>query len=319
MSLLITGGNGYVGSQLVYHLLEDRTIDEIVVFDLIEPNKKLSSIKQFKNNVTFVKGGITEKEKISEAIKGVTHIIHLAAIADVKKCQENPEKTREINVSGLTNLLNEIKDSDVERLVIASTMSAIYGKSQIFDESAEPSPITEYGRQKLECEKLIYEFSNNSTVSSIVLRKSNLYGVGIITKENVVAAFVKQALNDNNIMVQGSGEQFRNFLNINDACMAYRKSLSCKPKNSFEIINTSGKNTTTLNELAHIVKNQVELLKNVDVKISHSITDRKDDFGKIEPPKISTTKAQEILGYTPKISLEEGINELIKYYDSNLS
>jgi len=314
MSILITGGNGYVGSQLVNHLINADIFNDIVILDLIEPNKKLSLSEQFKNKVRFVKGGITEEDKIAESIEDATTVIHLAAIADVKKCQENPDETRKINVGGLNNILSAIKNSNVRKLVLASTMSAIYGKSQIFDESVEPSPITEYGRQKLECEKLVSEFSNKFQISSIILRKSNLYGVGIITKENVVASFVKQALKNNEIKIEGSGEQFRNFLNINDACSAYLKSISCNLESNFQIINTAGKNTTTLNELAQIVKNQVELLENIDVKISHSITSRNDDFGKIGPPEISTKKANEILGYVPNVSLEKGIKELINHY-----
>jgi len=314
MSILITGGNGYVGSQLVNHLINGDIFNDIVILDLIEPNKKLSLSEQFKNKVRFVKGGITEEGKIAESIEDATTVIHLAAIADVKKCQENPDETRKINVGGLNNILSAIKNSNIKKLVLASTMSAIYGKSQIFDESVEPSPITEYGRQKLECEKLVSEFSNKFQISSIILRKSNLYGVGIITKENVVASFVKQALKNNEIKIEGSGEQFRNFLNVNDACSAYLKSISCNLENNFEIINTAGKNTTTLNELAQIVKNQVELLENIDVKISHSITSRNDDFGKIGPPEISTKKANEILGYVPNVSLEKGIKELINHY-----
>jgi len=156
MSLLITGGNGYVGSQLVNFLINNESFDEIVILDQIEPHKNLISKDQFKNKVRFVKGTTTDNKKISEAIQNVTQVIHLAAIADVKRCQENPSETRKINVDATQNILEAIKNSTVNRFIFASTMSAIYGKSKNFDEAASPSPISEYGKQKQKCEELIF-------------------------------------------------------------------------------------------------------------------------------------------------------------------
>ena len=314
MTLLITGGNGYVGSQLVNYLIDDESYNEIVILDQIEPNKNLGSKDQYKNKVRFVKGSTTDYQKVCEAIENVTQVIHLAAIADVKRCQENPEETRKINVDATQNLLDAIKNSTVKRFVFASTMSAIYGKSRNFDEAAIPTPITEYGKQKQKCEELIQKFSNQAGISSIILRKSNLYGTGIITKENVVASFVKQALNDNCIKIEGTGNQFRNFLNLNDACNAYLKSLTCKLENSCEIINITGPSTSNLNDLAQLVKEQVELEIGTKIEIVHSINKRIDNYEKVEMPKISVMKAKKILDYNPQVSLKMGIQELIEHY-----
>ena len=314
MTLLITGGNGYVGSQLVNYLIDDESYNEIVILDQIEPNKNLGSKPQFKNKVRFVKGSTTDYQKVCEAIENVTQVIHLAAIADVKRCQENPEETRKINVDATQNILEAIKNSTVKRFVFASTMSAIYGKSRNFDEAAIPTPITEYGKQKQKCEELIQKFSNQVGISSIILRKSNLYGTGIITKENVVASFVKQALNDNSIKIEGSGNQFRNFLNLNDSCQAYMKSLTCKMENSCEIINIAGAITSNLNDLAQLVKEQVELKIGNKIELIHSINKRIDDYKKVEVPKISVAKAKKILDYNPQVSLKMGIQELIEHY-----
>jgi len=314
MTLLITGGNGYVGSQLVNHLIDDESYNEIVILDQIEPNKNLGSKDQFKNKVRFVKGSTTDYQKVCEAIENVTQVIHLAAIADVKRCQENPSETRKINVGATQNILEAIKNSTVKRFVFASTMSAIYGKSSNFDEAASPTPITEYGKQKQKCEELIQKFSNQVGISSIILRKSNLYGTGIITKENVVASFVKQALNDNSIKIEGSGNQFRNFLNLNDSCQAYMKSLTCKMENSCEIINITGAITSNLNDLAQLVKEQVELKVGNKIELIHSINKRIDDYKKVEMPKISVMKAKKILDYSPQVSLKMGIQELIEHY-----
>ena len=315
MSLLITGGNGYIGSQLVNHLIND-DINEIIIFDQIESKKDLTSQDEFKEKVKFVKGSIVDDQQIYQALKNVDQVIHLAAIADTKKCQQSPIETRKINVEGTRCLLKAIEhNNNVKRIVFASTISAIYGKSTKFDESISPSPIIEYGKQKLEAEKLIQEFTKKSSIESIILRKSNLYGAGIITKENVVAVFVKQALQKGQISIEGSGKQFRNFLNLNDACTAYIKSLKCKMKNPSEIINIIGPNTINLIELAEIVKKEVEAKATKEVDIIHSDSKGADDYGEIEQPKISIEKSREILGYMPQISLKKGISELINFYD----
>jgi len=300
MTLLITGGNGYVGSQLVNFLINNDFYDEIVILDQIEPHKNLVSKDQFKKKVRFVKGSTTDYQKVCDTLENVTQVIHLAAIADVKRCQENPEETRKINVDATQNILEATKNSSVKRFIFASTMSAIYGKSRNFDEAASPTPITEYGKQKQKCEELIQKFSNQVGISSIILRKSNLYGTGIITKENVVASFVKQALNDNCIKIEGSGNQFRNFLHVNDACQAYLEALTCKMENPFEIINVTGSETTDLNQLAQLVKEKVESEYTKKIDIIHSKTDRADNFSKVEQPRISSNKASEILEYAPK-------------------
>lgn len=102
--------------------------------------------------------------------------------------------SKKINVQGTKNLLNAIKSSNVKKFIFASTMSAIYGDATNFDEKNTVEPVTEYGKQKLEAELLVKDFARNSHVKSIILRKSNLYGIGLTVKQNVVAAFVKNGM-----------------------------------------------------------------------------------------------------------------------------
>jgi nucleoside-diphosphate-sugar epimerase len=315
MTLLITGGSGFIGTELVRYLLKNNFQEKIIIYDQFEPRNELKQIPKFLEHVQYIQGNLQEYEKIVSSLNDVDSVIHLAAIADVKKCQSEPKATRKINIDGTQTLLQAISKSKVDKIIFASTMSAIYGKSPIFDEKETPNPVSEYGKQKLECEKIIIDFSNKHSINSIILRKSNLYGVGIITKENVVAAFVKNALFNSKISIDGTGEQYRNFLNLKDVCQAYVKAISCNLNNS-EIVNIAGPTTITLNKLAELVKNEVEHVTKNTIEIIHSETVRKDDFGKIKPPRISTTKARAILNYEPKITIEEGIRDLIKFYQS---
>lgn len=318
MSILITGGNGYVGSQIVYELLNNESYSEkIIILDQIQPNEKILKNTNFQNKVIFKKASILEESVLKDIFQDVNQVIHLAAIADVKKCEQNPDETRTINIDGLKNILEIARKSDVKRIIFASTMSAIYGNSMKFDELESPNPVTKYGKQKLEGENLLKDYSSKYSLESLILRKSNLYGNGVLNKENVVAAFVKNSLKNKQMKIEGSGKQFRNFLHVYDATQAYFKALKAKLPNRNEIINIAGSETMSLIELANVVKNEIEKNTIEKINILHTESERKDDFGKIEKPEIVTLKAKKILGYSPKITLKHGIKNLIEYYKKN--
>ncbi|QUC64518.1 NAD(P)-dependent oxidoreductase [Nitrosopumilus sp. K4] len=310
MTLLITGGCGWVGSFLALNLLENKIIDEIKILDTIEPSKEFKE-KIDTKKIKFFKNNLKDKEKLKKITDGVEHIIHLAAIADVKKCQELPEFSKQINVSGTKTLLAAIKSNDIKKFVFASTMSAIYGNAEIFNESDPVYPVTEYGKQKLEAELAIKEFAENSQIPSIILRKSNLYGIGLTVKQNVVAAFVKNAIEKGTITITGTGNQFRSFLNITDACFAYSLAITKEIK-KYQIFNISGPDIFSVNDLAKKVKTQIFESIEKDVKIvrDENLIDENESV----KPKIITQKSVEILGYIPKINIDRGISELIKYY-----
>jgi len=307
MTLLITGGCGWIGSFLTLNLLKNNIVDNIKILDVTDPTTQFT--EQVDSRVKFFKNDLDDKDEIKKILEDVEQVIHLAAITDVKKCQDEPEFSKKINVQGTKNLLDAIKSSNVKKIIFASTMSAIYGNK--FDEQEPVQPITEYGKQKLESEELIKDFARNSHVKSIILRKSNLYGIGLTIKQNVVAAFVKNGVNNGSITISGTGEQYRSFLNIKDAYLAYVLAINKNIENDYEIFNIVGPDIFTINELAVKVKNQIFEQLNKDIEI---IREKSTEGRDIVKPKISTHKAQKVLGYIPEIHVEKGIEELVRYY-----
>jgi len=311
MTLLITGGCGWVGSFLTLYLLKNNIVNDIKILDVIEPATQFIE-KMNNRKIKFFKNNLDDKDKLETILEDVEQVIHLAAIADVKKCKNEPEFSKKINVQGTKNLLDAIKSSNVKKFIFASTMSAIYGDATNFDEKNTVEPVTEYGKQKLEAELLVKDFARNSHVKSIILRKSNLYGIGLTVKQNVVAAFVKNGMSSGLITISGAGNQYRSFLNIKDACLAYSLAISKNIEKDYEIFNIAGPDVFTLNELSLKVKNQILEQSSKDVEINREqIPSVSDDPVK---PKISTQKAQKILEYIPEIHVEKGISELIEYY-----
>jgi len=313
IQILITGGCGFIGTKLVEQTLHNNKIGKIILYDLLEPPTQL--LKQdLEGKIEFVKGDLTNVNLLRENTKGIDQVIHLAAITDVKKCKENPEFSRKINVFGTKNVLEISEQNNVGKIIFASTMSAIYGNSMRFDEEAEPTPISEYGKQKAEAEKLIQNFCIKNNLNGIVLRKSNLFGLGLLPKENVVNLFVKNAVMGNPLKVAGIGS-VRNFLHLIDACTAYTNAIFSDIKSPFEIFNITGKDTCSIRDLAFTVKEEiskktektVEIIENNDSKVVPII------------PIISTDKAKEMLKYKPKFSLKMGIEELMEDFQKNKS
>ena len=116
MTLLITGASGFIGTELIRDLLENNFQEEIIMYDQFEPKNELKEIKGYSDYVRYIQGNILEHEKIISSLDNVETVIHLAAIADVKKCQNEPEETRKINIGGTQVLLEAIKKSSAKRV-----------------------------------------------------------------------------------------------------------------------------------------------------------------------------------------------------------
>jgi len=308
--IFITGGSGFIGTKLAKKILDFKEIEKIILYDIIEPPKQL--LKQdIEQKIEFINGNLTDDLLLEQSMQNVHQVVHLAAIADVKKCKEDPEFSASVNVLGTKKVLESCEKNNVNRIIFASTMSAIYGNSLEFDEKIKPNPISEYGKQKLEAENMIEHFCQNNKLNGIVLRKSNLFGVGFILKPNVVNLFVKNAMENKPITI--NGVQTRNFLHVSDACIAYNNAIFSEIKSSFEVFNISGKETSSIKDLAYKVKEKIDKISDVPAKIVEENQVNQNS----SIPIIKTDKAKEILKYEPRTDLNSGIDELINFFQNN--
>ena len=172
MKVLVTGGAGYIGSHIA-KIFSENNFKVLVLDDLTNSNtKRLENL-----DINFVEGSIKNPEIVSQSLEKVDLVIHCAAYKSVVESEINPAKYHEVNYFGTNTLLNEMVKKGVNSIIFAST-AAIYGNSveSPMAESADPSPISTYGKTKLKAERLLESYTKNSNLKGISLRFFNAVG-----------------------------------------------------------------------------------------------------------------------------------------------
>jgi len=218
---LVTGGAGFIGANLVRHLLTAGV--QIRVLDNLSAGRRrdLAGLP-----VEFLEGDIRDAAMVRHAIQGVQAIIHLAAHTDVVESVKSPELNLEINVKGTFNLLQAAVQQGVSRFVFASTGGAIVGNvAPPVHEEMAPLPISPYGAGKLAGEGYCSAFWGAYGLPTICLRFSNIYGPFSYHKGSVIAKFLRQIQQGEPLTIYGDGEQTRDFLYVEDLCRAINRAL----------------------------------------------------------------------------------------------
>lgn len=306
MKILITGGAGFIGSNLAKRLVNDG--HSVVVLDSLLRGNKLD--KDTYSKIQFVKGDVRDLDIVKEASKNCDLIFHFAAVLGVDIVADNPVETMDVEVIGTRNVVEAATLNNVKKIMYAST-SGIYGHSafeNVLTEKVMVDPKTSYAMAKRYNEIYLASHHQERGLNVTSLRFFNVYGS---TQDNrmVVPLFFEQAMENKNITVFGSGEQTRDFTYIDDtveACVRLMDVKGCK------IVNIANEAEWTITELAHQIK-----------EITHS----KSEIKFLEAPKKrydyeverrvgSSDKLMELTNYKPKTSLREGL-ELI--YSTNYS
>jgi UDP-glucose 4-epimerase len=298
MNILITGGTGFLGAEILKILPKK---DKIFILDL---KKKILS-KKF----TFIKGNILRGD-LNKILKSnnINIIIHLAAALGVKKTENNPKEVLDVNIKGTFNVLSSIKDSKVKKIIFASS-SEIYGDKHTkrVREDFLPFPKSLYANSKIVGEELIKSYSKLYNIKFNILRFFNVCGKG--QKEDfVITKFAKRIKEGKKILVYGNGSQIRSFCHVSDAAWAIKKVIYGKKDN--EIFNI-GNNSEPI-KIIELAKKMVKKSgKKIEIKkISFNKSDRsakREIYFRI--PDIS--KAKKSLKFRPKINLNKIINEVL--------
>jgi UDP-glucose 4-epimerase len=307
MKALVTGGAGFIGSNIV-KLLEEREY-KITVYDNLSTGY-LKNIERIKN-LTFIKGDILDVIELQNAMSGVDLVFHLAAnIGNVKSIQ-NPVYDSEVNVIGTLNVLESSRKAGVKKIVYSSS-AAIYGepKYQPIDESHPAEPDSPYGVSKLAGEKHCLCYSKIYNLEIVCLRYFNVYGINQRFDEygNVIPIFTKQLLNKGNIKIYGDGEQTRDFINVKDVARA--NVLAAEKKGLTGAFNVGAGVPTSIN---HLSKMMLEITNSKDC-IEYS--ERRK--GEVLHSLASIEKARSLFDYQPKIDLETGLKEYINWFQSEV-
>lgn len=312
MKMFITGGAGFIGTTLTKKLVAN---NEIVIYDNFHRNALKNTILETHPNVKVITGDVLDLEKLKESIKGADIVIHMAAIAGIDTVIKSPVTTMKINMIGTYNVLEAAMTlNKVGRFLDFST-SEVFGSYAYKSEethSTNLQPVGEarwvYATSKLAGEHLTHSYHKEFGLPTVSIRPFNIYGPGQVG-EGAIHTFIKKAINNQTIEIHGDGDQIRSWCYIDDMIDAI---LLCLTKDKaigqvFNIGNPRG--TGTILSLAEKIK----YLANSKSEIIHIPKDYVD----VELRIPSIEKAKEILGFKPKVELDEGIKRTIEWYRGN--
>ena len=304
--ILVTGGAGFIGSNIVPRLIEKG--HSVTVLDNLSSGK-LENLRTVRNspNFQFIQGDVQNKTTLHKALCMVDAVVHLAALIDIPASVTSPLKTHEVNATGTLNTLEAaIKENTVKRFVFASS-TAVYGNAEALPimESTPPTPISPYAASKVAGEAYCNAFTRCYGLSTVILRFFNVYGPrneknpysGVITK------FLDQALNGEVLTIYGDGKQTRDFIHVNDIVDAIVLALEAKGMDG-EIFNVCTGSPTSISELVEALHGVVKQ----DLRVNHA----SPRAGEIKFSYGDPSKAAEKLQFTAKVSLHEGLKLLLK-------
>ena len=302
MNILITGGAGFIGSNLV-NLLSKNKKYKITIVD----NFSKGSINYIKkNNVKIKKGDIKNYKFLKKCFKKIDCVIHLAGSTRVIDSIKDPISNFRENLIGTLNLLSLSKEKKVSNFIFASSGGALLGeKNKISNEHALPSPSSPYGASKVACEAYCMAFSKSYNLDVKCLRFSNVYGPNSWHKESIVATLFKNILNRRDTTIFGDGTQTRDFIYVEDICSGIIKSMNSKYSGVINI--GTGKSFS----LKYLIKT-VKKITNTKLNLKHK-NFRK---GEIKKSRVDNSKAISLIKFKTSFDFEEGLINTWKWFIS---
>ncbi|WP_051891918.1 SDR family oxidoreductase [Arenibacter algicola] len=318
--VLVTGGAGFIGSNLCETLLNNG--NTVSCLDNFSTGKK-ENIAHLYSNPKFrlIEGDIRNLEDCQNACKGVDYILHQAALGSVPRSINDPITSNDVNVSGFLNMLVAARDAKIKRFVYAAS-SSTYGDSVGLPKVEEVigKPLSPYAITKYVNELYAEIFSKTYGLETIGLRYFNVFG----RKQDpngayaaVIPKFVMQLMKYDSPVINGDGSYSRDFTYIDNVIqMNLRAIVSNNPEAVNTVYNVAYGERTNLNELVSLLK---KYLAEFDPKISEvEITYGPNRQGDVPHSLASIDKAKKLLGYDPQYNIDSGIMEAVKWYWSNL-
>ena len=319
-TILITGGAGFIGSNLCEHFLSKGY--KVVCLDNFATGHR-HNLAGFVDNENFrlIEGDIRNAGDCEKAVQGVDYVLHEAALGSVPRSIIDPVMTNEVNVSGFLNMLVAARDAKVKRFIYAAS-SSTYGDSQGLPkvEDVIGKPLSPYAITKYVNELYAEIFSTTYGLETIGLRYFNVFGRKQDPKgayAAVIPKFVMQLMQLESPILNGDGNYSRDFTYIDNVIQMNELAMTIENQEALNTVyNTAYGDRTTLNELLVYLK---EYLSQYDERIAAvAVIHGPNRAGDIPHSLASIDKAKKLLGYHPQFSISEGLKEAVDWYWNKL-
>ncbi|MDR6846392.1 SDR family oxidoreductase [Flavobacterium granuli] len=320
MKILITGGAGFIGSNLCEYFLSKEY--NVVCLDNFATGHR-HNLDAIISNTRFslIEGDIRNLSDCDKAVEGVDYVLHQAALGSVPRSINDPITTNDVNVSGFLNMLIASRDAKVKRFVYAAS-SSTYGDSQGLPKVEEVigKPLSPYAITKYVNELYAEIFSKTYGLETIGLRYFNVFG----RKQDpngayaaVIPKFVMQFMNYECPVINGDGNYSRDFTYIDNVIKMNELAMTTQNLEAINTVyNTAYGDRTTLTQLVGLLKEYLSVFdaKIADVEVLHG----PNRAGDIPHSLASIDKAKKLLGYKPQFSIQDGLKEAVAWYYNNL-
>lgn len=321
MKILVTGGAGFIGSNLCECLLTQA--HEVTCLDNFATGKienLLPLLDQYPSTFRLIVGDIRKPEDCRKATEHIDYVFHEAALGSVPRSIKDPITTNEVNISGFLNMLVAARDAGVKRFIYAAS-SSTYGDSKSLPKVEDKigKPLSPYAITKYVNELYADVFARTYGMETIGLRYFNVFG----RRQNpdgayaaVIPLFVKQLMAHESPVINGDGEYSRDFTYIENVIRMNLLAMTTEnPEAVNQVYNTAYGERTTLNQLVGYLK---EFLSEYDPEIARvGVVHGPNRAGDIPHSLACIDKAKKLLGYDPAFSMREGLREAVKWYWKN--
>lgn len=303
MRVVITGGAGFQGSHLAEGCL--KAGHEVTILNTFS-EVSLDNINGFADDVNVVWGSITDPEIVEKTVRRQDVVIHMAARINVDESISTPLSSVSVNVIGTCNILEAAKEHDV-RLIFASS-TEVYGSTSQKDanEKSEMRPHSPYAASKTAADRMCYAYGKTYGQDITIMRACNLFGPRQKSGKGgaVIPIFVERALSGEPLIVNGSGEQRREYMHVSDLVQAYLLVLG-RDDLSGETLNIGTKETPSIKEIAYFIAEN----------LGSSVEFGPSRQGEVDVLRLDSTKGRS-LGIKPQISFWDGLRQYIEWRQS---